>query len=166
MKITVPEGGKFYGTKKDRNIYVTGTVLLALDIVSIYTLINLTISRTFEWFTLITAFAAFFISYFIWRAFVIGASAVVTEKTIIGYNAFDRRIGEIALEDVEEIYIMWKNTYDVVLKTKDGKKLLISAGLQPADELFNTILQKAINCNRVSIEKAKDFAPNLVYYKK
>ena len=113
------------------------------------------------------ALAVIFLTYIIWGAFAVGVSAVLTEHTVIGYNAFKKQIGEMAFADIKEMYTMFgKQSYDVVLKSFDGKKLIINAAVQPADEFFNTILKQAVNCKRISIEKAKDYAPNLMMYKK
>jgi hypothetical protein len=167
MKIEVPENGKFYTTEDDTNVYFTTFWFSVLLLVALYTLVKLIQNNNYGWFTLVCALAVIFFTYIIWRAFVIGASAFLTEHTVIGYNAFDKRIGEMAFEDIKEMYTMFgKQSYDVVLKSVNGKKIIINAAVQPADEFFNTILKQAVNCKRISIETAKDFAPNLIMYKK
>lgn len=167
MKIKVPADGKLYSTKSDRSIYLTTSFLAFLWISALIIFIQEIMKEHPNALGIfLLSGGLLFIGYFIWHAFAIAVSAVLTEKAVVGYNAYNRRLGEMYFDDIEEIYIMWKFTYDVVLKSKRGKKLVINAAAKPAEDLFNTILQKAINCYHVSIEKAKDFAPNLTYYKK
>ncbi len=75
-------------------------------------------------------------------------------------------IGIGLYDEIDEIVPAKKIEYTIALKNKNGKKVFANTVAAFADELFNEIIRRAVNCQKIDLRRIKNHEPNLITYEK
>lgn len=87
------------------------------------------------------------------------------ENSFIAKNALRIKRGEMKYDEILEIYSAKINKYDIILKNRFNKKLIVNLGMDKAEDFLNFVLSKATNCKKIDLIKIKDLFPNIDIYK-
>ena len=75
-------------------------------------------------------------------------------------------MGEINFDEIDEIVPAKTLQYDIALKSKNGKRVVVNTVAEPSEELFNEIIKRAVNCKKIDLKKIRKRLPNLITYEK
>ncbi len=90
---------------------------------------------------------------------------IITKETIIGFNGYRIKRGEVRFDEIDEIRSYGIN-YNILVKSKNGKKLVLATTIQPTEEFFNEIIRRAVNCRRIDLRYIRKRYKNLLIYEK
>ncbi len=90
---------------------------------------------------------------------------IITKETVIGLNGYRIKRGEVRFDDIDEIRSYGIN-YNILVKSRNGKKLILATTIQPTEEFFNEIIRRAVNCQRIDLRYIRKRYKNLLIYEK
>ncbi len=158
---------KSYKPEDDRNIYFIAiwlTVLLIACIKGLFVVYETESLNTFI-FIVFMSIAYLYIYVFFWSRWLTSSNYLfLTENSIIGQNHFKRKIGELYLNDIVEIFVK-KGSYLIKLKDKNDNILKIN-GVDYTENLLNDLIPKLPNCRKIDIKYLKGRFPNIIVYER
>ncbi len=144
--------------------------MMLIILCNIYVVISQIKNNIVQWWVIVLVLIGVpILLYLIIKQFTTCMYGIITEESVVCFNPFKKKMGEFLFKDIKSIYISKYNpAHDIVIKDIHGKKLAINVIIEPMDEFFNTLINRATNCELLDLrrlEKLKQY-PRLVKYEK